>query len=1224
MFLGGLTGLALFPVWLPWVALPVAERFGANVADYDRKGYGGLDLRGVTFTNAIIDFTAEELTLAPPSRWLSDETTSPRIQLANWRLDVGKSPDSSADDAPTPAVDILDQTDRALGEVSRIVKHADATNGVVQFADQSLVVRSARLKNGVFAATLDATNRIPAMQVTLEHRAATSFSLDATADEWETGVQAGLHNSADNWDFDGRLTWRTNALSFDGRLAGTNVLPTVARAGFTNLVVAGANLGLPETLAGRFDGELVWTNRAYAFSLTGESLASPAAESPSDGALLNLAGRGDLQSITIDEFQADLPFLRAELSNPLTVGYTGSLEDLPRSEFQMAGDLAALERPELDGQWTGQVVVEPDDANGVRASFSLNADNLLAVGRRLNAVTLEGEFEDDLLTVDNASLRIEDALQFTASGSAWPREGVLTNVNWRIEGDLPVGLLSDDVSANGLLAEGGAEGPWSSPGHRGTATIEEMTSGEWRFDAIAFDWAGELLRLERFDFAASTGELRVEAAGEAAYDVDENGGIASGRLNELSVDAGDGEPLILANPAAWSVRPPDAGGNLTASVESVRLVSESGERVFTLHGKTVWPRSGEVGVTATNLPLQSLKSLPLPPMPVEALRELDGAIRWDEGPVELRLFADSEWRLRDGLGVTLRANISNDAQGVHFDPVTVREDGAELFHIDGLLPLQLTFGTTNGVVSGTDAGAMRLELRVNADSPLWGFLTRGVGVRADNPSLELNANGSAADLNARLRFAADRFEVVNTNVIPFRPPPATSIELQAVADGDGVRLEESRFLVNDQPVELAGELPFEARTWEDWVTFLREPDLMTASARVAVTDAEIEAFADLLPDTIAPVGRASARLSLEAGAALSGNLSVTNAATAPIQPVGAIHDIAAAIRFGDAEANVDFATAVIAGQPVYLSGRAGLASLQRPELDFQLTGTNVSLVREPEVFLRGDLDVRLTSDTNGVPVIGGTVTLRDSLFFQDLRSLVAINLNRPETRPPFFSVQTPPVNAWKLDLRLVGDRFLRVLSPLMRGELSSDLRLSGTLAEPRAVGAITVDGGSVLFPFGTLTIEGGRVSLTQRDPFRPQLDIRASGLNYGYDIRLEVSGTADAPRVTFQSTPSLQSRQILLMLTAGEIPQTGSGFSYSNEDKASRLGFFLGKEFLNQLFLYDDTEERLIVRTGENVTDSGQLTYSAEYKLDDRWSVIGEYNRFRDFNGGLKFKVYSK
>src|SRR5690606_23817758 len=121
-----------------------------------------------------------------------------------------------------------------------------------------------------------------------------------------------------------------------------------------------------------------------------------------------------------------------------------------------------------------------------------------------------------------------------------------------------------------------------------------------------------------------------------------------------------------------------------------------------------------------------------------------------------------------------------------------------------------------------------------------------------------------------------------------------------------------------------------------WVRFLRAPDLTTASARVSVTDAEIAAFADLLPATIAPVGTASAQLTLDAGAALSGNLSVTNAATAPIHPVGAIHDIAAAVRFGDAEANIDFATAEIAGQPVYLSGRAGLASLKRPELDFRL------------------------------------------------------------------------------------------------------------------------------------------------------------------------------------------------------------------------------------------------------------------------------------------------
>ena len=41
-------------------------------------------------------------------------------------------------------------------------------------------------------------------------------------------------------------------------------------------------------------------------------------------------------------------------------------------------------------------------------------------------------------------------------------------------------------------------------------------------------------------------------------------------------------------------------------------------------------------------------------------------------------------------------------------------------------------------------------------------------------------------------------------------------------------------------------------------------------------------------------------------------------------------------------------------------------------------------------------------------------------------------------------------------------------------------------------------------------------------------------------------------------------------------------------------------------------------------SDEGRPTYDVEYKLDNRWSVTGEYDRFGDFNAGFKWRVYSK
>jgi translocation and assembly module TamB len=51
---------------------------------------------------------------------------------------------------------------------------------------------------------------------------------------------------------------------------------------------------------------------------------------------------------------------------------------------------------------------------------------------------------------------------------------------------------------------------------------------------------------------------------------------------------------------------------------------------------------------------------------------------------------------------------------------------------------------------------------------------------------------------------------------------------------------------------------------------------------------------------------------------------------------------------------------------------------------------------------------------------------------------------------------------------------------------------------------------------------------------------------------------------------------------------------------------------------------RLTIRSGEHITETGRPTYSVEYELTENWSVIGQYDRFNDFNLMLKWRVYAR
>jgi translocation and assembly module TamB len=228
----------------------------------------------------------------------------------------------------------------------------------------------------------------------------------------------------------------------------------------------------------------------------------------------------------------------------------------------------------------------------------------------------------------------------------------------------------------------------------------------------------------------------------------------------------------------------------------------------------------------------------------------------------------------------------------------------------------------------------------------------------------------------------------------------------------------------------------------------------------------------------------------------------------------------------------------------------------------------------------------------------------------------------PTRRPPYFSIDTKPIADWQLAVQATGEKFMKIRSTIFNGEVSANFNLQGTLKEPMVLGDVRVDSGVVRFPFADLKVQQGFVTLTSRDPYRPQLAISAASRQYGYDLRMDVTGPADAPILQFTSTPPLSSEQIILMVTAGEMPRDER--SLSTQRRAQTLAVYVGKDLLTRLGFGDDKEQRLSIQSGEQLSEQGRPTYTVEYELTDRWSLVGEYDRFNAYNAGLKWRIYSK
>src|SRR5262249_19034310 len=193
---------------------------------------------------------------------------------------------------------------------------------------------------------------------------------------------------------------------------------------------------------------------------------------------------------------------------------------------------------------------------------------------------------------------------------------------------------------------------------------------------------------------------------------------------------------------------------------------------------------------------------------------------------------------------------------------------------------------------------------------------------------------------------------------------------------------------------------------------------------------------------------------------------------------------------------------------------------------------------------------------------------------------------------------------------------------LFNGEVSANLRLEGTLRDPVVFGDLKIDSGFVRFPFAILAVQRGLVTLNSSNPYHPELQLEAASKTFGSELKMEVTGPVDAPIVQFSSTPPLNSEQIVLMVTAGEVPH--GTLNLTPQQKAQTVAVFFGKDLLAKLGFGDEGTDRLTFQSGEDVTDQGKPTYNVEFKLTDRWSLVGEYDRFNAFNAGLKWRVFSK
>lgn len=1196
-----LVGVASLPWWLGAALGGLGAPRGLKFARYERIGYTRFALHEAEVNLANVRVTVSRIEADTPlvAWWRKGE-----VIAAQWTVEVS-APKGSAAARKTAGgwVPLRAQLERIAAQLDRWVPRVVTQSGVVRWPGAKVKCNSA-----VWAERALAVKDLAYRE--LKADATLAFLADGPRLALNGANGAAALTSRGN-DVTGEVALWEQRAALSAQFGQSGWLPAGATLEAKDWKVPGEKLKLGELYAAvRGRGKIEWREQKLSadFAATGEPLKGKSVP-PLEA---TLRGQGDTQSFTVEALAVNLPGIVARLSEAVTIERSGKFRQ-SGARFVVEADLAKQPWLTAKGRVTGEARWVATLGQAPVVEFQLAAREVGAAGWSAALAEAKGEFNWPRVRVTEGTLTGTAGETLTWHGG-WDfktKEILEAAAEGQIRRATVARWVPADVQFDVVALKVAASGVSGMVSHEGRALAAGVKFRALNPLGLTLAWAGHGAKVETWAVEATTGSTTLVAAGGLSGD--------AVQLSKLEWAQGGATRLALTAPAEVRWRP-------TVAVESLHLAGPDSA----LDAALVWGETGRVELAVKNFSSAWLSELGLLSGPAWQVNSLAAKGAWERGPMAFSLQSSAAVELGEGKRALVAASAQGDKDGVRVEDLSVVEDGQSVVKVRGKLPLRVSPAAAQKVEFQAE-GAVALDVTTVAKASFWQQLTALTGFELKEPEAMAHVTGTWARPQGTVRVKAAR---MSADAARFRRPMPTieGLDVELAGDANEIRLDRLTVSVEGQAVRASARLPVTQgkwrEVWEKPVALMRSG----AEGKIEVPDADVAALARFLPVFVAPKGRLRVDVTYKGGA-LGGALKVTDAATRPLGPLGVLQEINAEVAFAGRKMELRSATAQSGGQTVTLSGTAELPDaatnggavgdwMAGVKFDAVLKGENLPFVRQTGVLVRGNLDLKLTSPARGAPRIAGSVRLRESLFLSDVRALLPGGARTKARNPPYFAVEVSPYDAWRLDVTVTGEKFLKLRTALFNGVASTKFVLSGTLGDPAMRGEATIDEGTVKLPFATFVVQEGRVSLVPEQGVEPQVSFVGTVRRLNYDLRMEATGAASAPTLVFSSSPPLESGQVLLMVMTGQSPH--DEVNYSDRQRMTRLGTFLGQSLAASLSGDSDAGERLSISTGENVSRQGRETYGFEYRLSERWSLVGEYDEFDDANLGLKWRVFSK
>lgn len=1189
-------GLVSLPWWLGAVLRPVLQARDITFERYEHVGYAEFRLHGLYYAGAGFGFTARQVQAPTPLVWLARRLrgTEPVILVTDWQ--IKRLPGSGAS-ATTASITGLPDLQSALQRIGprvgywlpRLHLSAGSVHGFgpgltitqVDWQNAKLTGEGLRVSDQVIGFVV-----APAPDGTLVLTAHTAGN-DARLRLVWSGAE--LKGEAVVWDQTAQLFALFPAQGW---------LPADARVVADNwrLPAARVKLGAPYAFV-QGGGRLIWRNGAFDLSL--QAKAEPAADTKAPTFEASATARGNLREVTLTTLRVDAPFATANLSAPITFSLDHPLAG-ESARLSVQADLEQMPWFKARGKVEGSVDVASTHATA-RQTFALTFRDVALRDFSLKSARARGTLTWPLLEVAELQVEMDENSSLEAHGA----------INWQTREVAGAALTAKFAPAPftrwlppGAGWAGGelsvtAEGPLNALRHQGVLKLSAVQWPPLHPLAVDASWQGIGPKL---DFSANAQASSSTLALTGTLD-------PQGLSLEKLQFAPDGQPVwTLAGPARLAWAP-------LWQVDHLQLAGPDSQLSFKGQGGP----EGFIDLSVTRFDSAWLQDWLPHSGPAWQLHTFQTTGHTAEGVLvfEAALSAEIAMAPRPA---RVKVIASGDANGIQLKELNVVEGDRVLTQATGRLPLTWVMWPASRL-SFDEAAPLELTAATEPDSPLWAALTAFTGVELDQPGAKIKLTGTLHQPAGELRLTAARLGVAPEK-FQYPLPDITDLTLDLQFGRDRISITTFSAKLDGQALQGSGRLPMDDDHWQQLWHKPMAFDWGKTEAKVEIPDADLAAVSRRFPAIVAAQGRLRAAVELKPGGHFSGELHLSDAASRPLPPLGALHEIKADLTLADRTITVQTLTATLGGESIAVEGSATLVPGGFPHLALSLKGKNLPLVRNTGLLLRTDVDLHASTDAAGVTLLGGIVEVRDCLILASLklRTLLPTGPRGVLRPPPYFAVETEPFKHWPLAVEVRATKTIRVRTTVLNGTASAHFRLDGTLGEPRALGELSMQEGQVLFPFATFKVQTGNVRLGEADPFHALVNMTATSQRRDYQLRLEATGELPSPNILLSSTPSLEAGEVLLLVMTGQ-PPVGALRSSSGQ-RLALLGAYLSRGLFQDLGFAG--EERLEISAGERVSQQGRDTYEFEYKLGERSALLGEYDRFDGYNAGLKWRVYTQ